>query len=292
MKRILKTIIKVIIIIILFAFISATIDYLRIKESQKPIFTTNSYNKETRIQTYQGLIYSISRKIYSLPEEPIEDSKNITYNTLLFKEKIKQKKKNLLKNEIKYIEEESCSESKLIYADKNNKIYYYCINNLKINTPKETIDFDTKIKDNNKYLNKLINIIPFTGLYNDNKTEIYRNNNLKVFKCQNNNYYITTPNNDFQEDFCTVKDDDFIFLFEIIEETENVEIVKEKEVFYEDSEYTYEFDETKSNYVFLVTEEKDTIPSKKINVKTALETNLVTIKDLEEKGLKFNKNKK
>ena len=292
MKRILKTIIKVIIIIILYAFISATIDYLRIKESQKPIFTTNSYNKETRIQTYQGLIYSISRKIYSLPEEPIEDSKNITYNTLLFKEKIKQKKKNLLKNEIKYIEEESCSESKLIYADKNNKIYYYCINNLKINTPKETIDFDTKIKDNNKYLNKLINIIPFTGLYNDNKTEIYRNNNLKVFKCQNNNYYITTPNNDFQEDFCTVKDDDFIFLFEIIEETENVEIKKKKEVFYEDSEYTYEFDETKSNYVFLVTEEKDTIPSKKINVKTALETNLVTIKDLEEKGLKFNKNKK
>ena len=292
MKRILKTIIKVIIIIFLYAFISATIDYLRIKESQKPIFTTNSYNKETRIQTYQGLIYSISRKIYSLPNEPIEDSKNITYNTILFKEKIKPKKKNLLKNEIKYIEEDPCTASKLIYADKNNKIYYYCINNLKINTPKETIDFDTKIKDNNKYLNKLINIIPFTGLYNDNKTEIYRNNDLKVFKCQNNNYYITTPNNDFQEDFCTVKDDDFKFLFEIIEETENVEIVKEKEVFYEDSEYTYEFDETKSNYVFLVTEEKETIPSKRINVKTALESNLVTINDLEEKGLNFNKIKK
>lgn len=292
MKRILKTIIKVIIIIFLYAFISATIDYLRIKESQKPIFTTNSYNKETRIQTYQGLIYSISRKIYSLPNEPIEDSKNITYNTILFKEKIKPKKKKLLKNEIKYIEEESCSESKLIYADKNNKIYYYCINNLKINTPKETIDFDTKIKDNNKYLNKLISIIPFTGLYNDNKTEIYRNNNLKVFKCQNNNYYITTPNNGFQEDFCTVKDDDFKFLFEIIEETENIETVKEKEVFYEDSEYIYEFDETKSNYVFLVTEAKETIPSKRINVKTALESNLVTIKDLEEKGLKFNKIKK
>ena len=291
MKRILKTIIKVIIIIFLYAFISATIDYLRIKESQKPIFTTSSYNKQTRVQTYKGLLYSISRKIYSLPEEPIEDSKNITYNTLLFNEKIKPKKKNLLKNEIKYIQEDSCTESKLIYADKTNKIYYYCINNLKLITPKETIDFDTKIKDNNKYL-KLINIIPFTGLYNDNKTEIYRNNDLKVFKCQNNNYYITTPNNDFQEDFCTVKDDDFIFLFEIIEETENVEIVKEKEVFYEDEEYTYEFDEIKSNYVFLVTEEKDTIPSKKINVKTALETNLVTIKDLEEKGLKFNKNKK
>ena len=292
MKRILKTIIKVIIIIFLYAFISATIDYLRIKESQKPIFTTNSYNKETRIQTYQGLIYSISRKIYSLPNEPIEESKNITYNTILFKEKIKPKKKNLLKNEIKYIEEESCTASKLIYADKNNKIYYYCINNLKINTPKETIDFDTKIKDNNKYLNKLINIIPFTGLYNDNKTEIYRNNDLKVFKCQNNNYYITTPNNDFQEDFCTVKDDDFKFLFEIVEETENIELLKEKEVFYEDEEYTYEFDEAKSNYIYLVTEGKDTIPSKKINIKTALENKLITITDLEEKGLKFNKNKK
>ena len=292
MKKILKTIIKVIIIIFLYAIVSAVIDYSRIKDNKKPIFTTSQYDKQTRVQTYQGLLYSINRKIYSLPEEPIEDSKNITYSTLLFKEKIKIKKKELSKNEIKYIQEESCTESKLIFADKTNKIYYYCINNLKLITPKETIDFDIKIKDNNKYLNKLINSIPFTGLYNDNKTEIYRNNDLKVFKCQNNNYYITTPNNDFQEDFCTVKDDDFKFLFEIVEETENIELLKEKEVFYEDEEYTYEFDEAKSNYIYLVTEGKDTIPSKKINIKTALENKLITITDLEEKGLKFNKNKK
>ena len=60
-------------------------------------------------------------------------------------------------------------------------------------------------------------------------------------------------------------------------------------VFFEDSEYIYQFDEVKSNRIFIVSPAVRGKEERKVTLKEALNYNLVTIDELESKGLKFNK---
>ena len=114
-----------------------------------------------------------------------------------------------------------------------------------------------------------------------------------------NDVYIGPINMSFQSDFCTFKDDDFKYIYtieeipkaEVIPAEGEVQVIEDdvKEIFFEDDNYKYEFNETKSDRVFIVIPSVRGREEKKIALKDALNNKLVTIEELENKGLKFNK---
>ena len=120
---------------------------------------------------------------------------------------------------------------------------------------------------------------------------------LAMYKCNTpgiNDLYIVPDGTPFMADFCTYKDDDFKFISTIEEEKSDSETTEEKtkEIFFEDEKYYYEFDEPKKDKIFVTSPAVRLTPEKKYSLVDVLNHKLLTIEDLEEKGLKFNKTAK
>ena len=122
------------------------------------------------------------------------------------------------------------------------------------------------------------------------------NNGLKMYRCnkQNiNDVYFAPAGVSMQQDFCTYKDDDFKFIYEIeeapAENTEKIEGEDTKEVFYEDETYRYEFDVPTLNRISITTPEIRGKAATSTPLKTILDYKILTLDELAEKGLKFNK---
>ena len=303
--RILKIIRNVIIIVFLFAVITAVLDYTRIISGLEPIFNISSYNSVTHIEKYRGLFYQASRKTKINNEEDLEDSFDINFYVLTIKIDVPNKSNvDNFEFYLKTSEVNECSESsKLYYADKDIKIYTYCIDSINVVESGQSKENTllSYLKKDNKIIDDLIQNISFTGLYVDDSTEMFKtfddsfsNNGISLYKCNNpniNDIYIGPKEINMQSDFCTYKDDDFKFISTISEEKLDSETVdaNEKEVFYEDDNYRYEFDEKKSDRIFIVAPAVRLSPEKKYSLKDVLNYKLLTIDELEEKGLKFNK---
>ena len=233
--RILKIIRNVIIIVFLFAVITAVLDYTRIISGLEPIFNISSYNSVTHIEKYRGLFYQASRKTKINNEEDLEDSFDINFYVLTIKIDVPNKSnEDNFEFYLKTSEVNECSESsKLYYADKDIKIYTYCIDSINVvelGQSKENTLL-SYLKKDNKIIDDLIQNISFTGLYVDGSTEMYKtidesfsNNGISLYKCNKpgiNDIYIGPKGTDMQGDFCTYKDDDFKFISTISEELYN-----------------------------------------------------------------------
>lgn len=306
----LKLIRNLLIIVILFGVGTAGADYVRMTTGNVPLFNISSYQSKERLQSYRGLFYQGSRRVTVSPDEPLVDSSEITFTVLFWNINVPRSYKEVQEEfTIETKESSECSNSKLVYADLNIKVYTYCLDEINIVKDQKTLSLYDYMQEHNDLIEDIDYHMGYTGLYTDNKTimlktreDNFSNNGLSMFRCNNtnvNDVYIGPIGMKFQNDFCTYKDDDFKFIF-TIEETPKEEVktpegesqvVEEpqKEIFYEDSNYQYEFDETKSNRIFIVSPAVRGKEEKKISLKEALNYNLVTMDELESKGLKFNK---
>ena len=300
----LKKIRNFLIILVIFGVSSAFIDYYRMNSGQAPIFNISKYDESTKIQSYRGLFYQASRKVKVSTNESLVDSSDIEYTVLNQKLKVpKQYKEHSLDFTIKTKVDKSCTiGSVLYYADLDTKIYLYCIDEINVTSENKTKSLLDYLKKDSKFMGNFDNNLAYNGLSNDMSTEVFTdlynlsNNGLTMYKCHRtnvNDVYLAPKGTSFQNDFCTYKDDDIKFIWEIKQEDEQNSIDNTNEgpeVFYEDETYRYEFDKIGTlDRTFIVTPEVRGKVATSTPLRSVLLNNVLTIKDLEDKGLKFNK---
>ena len=315
MKKIFSFIRNMILFVILFGLVSAGIDYLKMSGGDIPIFNVKEFNSKTKIQTFKGLFYTAKRKIRASLNEPLTDSSRLKFKLLFFDLKItRQFREESFEFNIETTPSEECVASKLYYADLDIKVYTYCIDELTI---KDSVNGDKKtlfeyLKNDKSIINDIVDKLAFTGIASDNTTQMFTTtdnllvkNGLSMFICDAanvNDVYFTSYGTEMQKDFCTYKDDDFKFIYEIYEEKEDVdntetnpngqEIQVQPETFFEDEEYYYQFDKPKLNKLFIITPSVRGKAETKTPLSYFLQRGYLTMNELEEKGLIFNKVKK
>ena len=307
LMKILKFIRNIIFIVIIVGIITAFIDYTRMISGSEPVFNISSYNSIKHIESYRGLFYQATRKTKINDKESLMDSSEIKFFVLTKQIDVpEQFKDKSLEYTIKPISSETCEgTSKLYYADTNIKIYSYCFDSFKIvesgSNKEESIE--KYLKEDKYFYEDLIQKMAFTGLYLDGTTELYKSvdgfssEDISMYRCNApgiNDLYIVPRGVSFMNDFCTYKDDDFKFISTIEEEKVDAESAdeKENEVFYEDDQYYYEFDEAKKDRIFVSSPAVRLTPERRYSLADVLNNKILTIHELEEKGLKFTKRAK
>ena len=309
-KAIFGFIFKLLLFAIIFGFLTAGIDYLRMKNGDVPIFNVSSYDSRQKIQTYRGIFYVANRKVWSDSSESLTNSSNLTFQLFQFSFDIERlyEREDLDFSIESDVISDCNNPSYLYYADENVKVYFYCLNDIKIQKDKSEklssyLKKDYSILDDiDGNLAYMLTVSDGLALAFSSREDSFTNNGLTMYRCQApniNDVYFAPVGTPFQSDFCTYKDDDFSFLFSILDETPETlqasssdNIAAAEEVFYEDENYSYVFSVPKSEYVFLTVPAIRGREAKKIPVKMALSQKLVTIDDLREKGLSFNAIKK
>lgn len=312
MRAVLNAIKNVLIIIILIGFVTAGLDYTRMTSGELPIFNINSYDETTNIQTYRGMFYVAERKVKASINEPLVDSSHMKFKILTFDLDVPRKFASEEKFTIETVSISNCQEpSKLYYADLNVKVYLYCLESIDINDGGKTKSFETYLKKNTSIIDDIDTKLDYMGLYRDNTTLMFKEKNddftnegLTMYRCNKeniNDVYFAPKDTPFISDFCTYKDDDLKFLFNIEDESEKpvAELDENgqpkeipKEVFYSDDKYNYVFEYNKSDKVFITVPEVRGQTEKRYTLKEVLNNNLLTIDELEAKGLKFKKENK
>lgn len=297
------TIIKVLIIFVLFGVLSAGIDYYRMKSGNVPIFNLKKYEKSTRIQTFRGIFYKAERKITTSEEESLVDSSNMKFSILIFNLNVPKKFKDIeMPYSIETKEIENCSEkAKLYYADKDIKIYTYCLSEIKIKKDNKTTKLIDNLKKDNDIINDIDSKLTYLGLYEDqstlmfDSTDDFTNNGLTMYRCHEpliNDVYIGPKNMKFQSDFCTYKEDDFKFMWELKEEEVEIpstpEVEPKKEVIFEDETYRYELKKNNITY-FVITPAVRGAEEKRYPLKQIIQNKMLSLEELTTKGLKYNK---
>lgn len=305
--KFLKLIRNIIFLVIIFGAVTAFIDYTRMLSGSEPIFNISSYNSSKHVENYRGLFYQASRKTKVNNQESLMDSSDIKFFVLTKQIDVpSQFNEDKFEYTIKPVSSEICDGvSKLYYADTNIKIYSYCIDSFGVveNGTNKEDDLLKHLKDDKNFFEDLIQKMTFMGLYSDKTTEFYKSldgfssMDIAMYKCNTpgiNDLYIVPDGTPFMADFCTYKDDDFKFISTIEEEKSDSEITEEKtkEIFFEDEKYYYEFDEPKKDKIFVTSPAVRLTPEKKYSLVDVLNHKLLTIEDLEEKGLKFNRTAK
>lgn len=300
--KLLKRIIILVLLLIIISGITTYIDFKRVNNNQKPVYTLKNYNSTSKRQVFTGIIYKLERICTNSDKEKLSDSQEIKFKLLGKEIKTKdiiEKKENL---KINTKEKTKCIESKLIYADKDIKIYTYCLDEITINSYNKDYKLTDYIKKNG--YNKLLNNLRFDGTTLDKYSlelediNNISNNGLKVIQCKVNNIsdiYIGPKNMIYQEDFCTNKDDDFEYLWTIKDKHDKDFKCPEnalKEILYEDNEKEYSFNCQMSDKIYVNTPAVRGKIEQNIPIKEALDNNLITIKEAISRGLKINETKK
>ena len=276
------------------------------KSGEVPVFNLKKYEEATKIQTFRGIFYKAQRKVSTSENESLVDSSEISFSILIFNLNVPKQFKELQRQytiETKVIS--NCREkSVLYYADKDIKVYTYCLEDIKLKENNKTKELLTYLKKDTDILNDIDSKLTYLGLYKDQSTLMFKDldnfatNGLTMYRCHKthiNDVYIAPADTEFQPDFCTYKDDDFKFIYEIKEEPSTTSPTPEaspaptKEAFYEDEVYRYEFDEIKSNRIFIITPAVRGVEEMRYPLKQVLTQKMLTIDELAAKGLKFNK---
>ena len=308
-KAMFKMIKKLLLLFILLGAITTAVDYVRIMAGETPIFSIKEYSTKTRKQTFKGPFYVAERTVSASTKEKFVDSKNIKLKILFYSVNVpKQFVEKQFEFSVETKNEETCSESKLLYADRAIKIYTYCLEEINI------IDNNTKKKDTllnylyNDYtiIDDIDSKLIFKGTEKDNTQgstgtilkftsdeDKFTNNGLVMYRCNKlyvNDVYVAPKDTPIREDFCKYKDDDFFFLYEVEIDPlpEGVEEVKTPEPFWEDQVNRYEFDTVQKDRVFITTPGIRGRAPKKIPLNDVLTQNILTLEQLAERGLKFN----
>ena len=296
--NILKLIRNVILFVLFFGIFSAIFDYSRMVKGQLPIFNMSSYDSYKHIQSFKGIFYNASRLVKVDINEPLEKSSNLNFTVLIKKINISLDKDVSSNAVFKPVRSNSCSNiSNLYYADLDKKIYSYCFDGFSIINDSKEDDFFNSLKNDNSIIDKLIDNMTFSGYSNSflvyRSTNGYSSTDITIYKCNldnNNDIYIVPSGTSYMSDFCTYKDDDFKFISTIDDQSNDVgSNVNNPEVFYEDNLYYYTFDYPKKDKIFIVSPAVRLTPARSFSLEDVLKFNLLTIDELEEKGLKFNK---
>lgn len=300
-------IIKVLVVFALVGILSSIIDYFKMKSGNVPVFNLRKYDNVSKVQTFRGIFYKAERKVTASENESLDDSSEISFSFLFFNLDVpKQFKTVELPYTIETKEISQCNErSKLYYADKDIKVYTYCLDEINVNRNNKKIKLFDYLKKDNDIINDIDSKLSYLGLYEDQSTLMFEaidgftNNGLTMFRCHEvhiNDVYIGPANTKFQDDFCTYKEDDFSFMYYLKEEpidespdNSNVAVDEKKEVIYEDENYRYEFDETKSDRIFVITPAVRGAEEKRYPIKQVIQNKMLTMEELAAKGLKFNK---
>ena len=306
-KNIIKWTIIGAISFVLIELLMAGIDYIQLQNKDFPVFCTSSYDSSKKIQTFQGLFYKATRTVRTSSLESLEESGKVQFKILSLEIPINYNfpvQEEAFQLEIK--EKENCSEkAKLYFANLYVKVYTYCLEDIEVKKDSTTISLFDSLTKNISILDDIDARLDYRGLMKDTSTfefvskEDSFSNGLKMFRCNKtniNDVYIGPKNMAFLDDFCTYKDDDFKFIYELTDETPaNLEPKKNEkgevvpEVFFEDATYRYEFSLPKSSYVFITTPKVRGKAPTKTPLKEALQKNLVTIEELTTKGLTYEK---
>lgn len=308
----LKAIKNVLVIIIMLGFLSAGIDYVRMNSGDVPIFNISSYDQTSNIETFRGLFYIAQRKVKASVNEPLVDSSDMQYKILIFDLKVPRKfnSADTFTLETKVID--NCHDKSVLYfANTKIKVYTYCLESINITDGGKTKDLLSYLEKDHKIIDDIDNKLDFTGIYKDKTTLMFQakndeftNNGLTMYRCNKeyiNDVYLAPNDTPFMSEFCTLKDDDFKFVFEIEDKSEKPEPEldeegKEKEIpketFYSDEEYDYVFDYSKSDQIYIINPAIRGRAERRYKLKEILDKKMLTIEELEKKGLKFEKVKK
>lgn len=308
----LKAIKNVLVIIIMLGFLSAGIDYVRMNSGDVPIFNISSYDQTSSIETFRGLFYIAQRKVKASVNEPLVDSSDMQYKILIFDLKVPRKfnSADTFTLETKVID--NCHDRSVLYfANTKIKVYTYCLESINITDGGKTKDLLSYLEKDHKIIDDIDNKLDFTGIYKDKTTLMFQakndeftNNRLTMYRCNKeyiNDVYLAPNDTPFMSEFCTLKDDDFKFVFEIEDKSEKPEPEldeegKEKEIpketFYSDEEYDYVFDYSKSDQIYIINPAIRGRAERRYKLKEILDKKMLTIEELEKKGLKFEKVKK
>ena len=303
---------NVLVIIIMLGFLSAGIDYVRMNSGDVPIFNISSYDQTSNIETFRGLFYIAQRKVKASVNEPLVDSSDMQYKILIFDLKVPRKfnSTDTFTLETKVID--NCHDRSVLYfANTKIKVYTYCLESINITDGGKTKDLLSYLEKDHKIIDDIDNKLDFTGIYKDKTTLMFQakndeftNNGLTMYRCNKeyiNDVYLAPNDTPFMSEFCTLKDDDFKFVFEIEDKSEKPEPEldeegKEKEIpketFYSDEEYDYVFDYSKSDQIYIINPAIRGRAERRYKLKEILDKKMLTIEELEKKGLKFEKVKK
>lgn len=315
MRVIVRFLRNIIILVIVVGLATAGIDYLRMTSGNVPIFNISQFNSTTRVQSYRGIFYLAERKVRVSESESLVESSHIKFQLFTFVLDVPKQFKDVAIDFAVDVKESAVCDgtTKLYYADMNIKVYTYCLDDITVKENNKSKTLIQYLEKDKSILDDIDSKLGYGGFLADGTTlgfqsmdDGFANPSLKMYRCNKPNIddvYIGTEKMAFQNDYCTYKDDDFSFLYRIEDESVapspqkdgNGEDIKPPvEIFYEDNEFFYEFEYPKSDFVFLVRPAVRGREELKIPVKVALINRIVTIEDLEKKGLSFtkvNKNK-
>lgn len=305
-----KSVIKWTVIGVLFfvflQFMMAGIDYIQLRNQDFPVFCTSFYDSSLRLQTFQGFFYKATRTVKSSGLESLAESGKVEFEIFSWKFPIYYRFPTVDEAfQIETKETVNCKEkAHLYFANLSVKVYLYCLDDIDVKSgSNQSTLFDSLMK-NISILDDIDARLDYRGLEKDGSTfefvskdDSFTTHGLKMYRCHKNNMndvYIGPKDMTFQDDFCTYKDDDFSFLYELVDETPVGLVPKKNEagetipdVFFEDTNYRYQFSLPKSSYVFITTPEVRGKASTKTPLKEALQRNLVTIEELASKGLTY-----
>ena len=147
MKTFFGTVFRFIFLILFLLFAFAGIDYYRMTEGYLPVFSIPSYNSKTRVQTFKGTFYTADRTVRASVSESIGESSNFHYRLFQFPISIEvPKSKTTDLFDIDGKKSDVCGESQLVYADKERKIYLFCLDDLQIRFGNDQNDINSLIK--------------------------------------------------------------------------------------------------------------------------------------------------
>ncbi len=305
MKKIFRIVIRVFFLVVLMIFCFTGIDYYRMTKGKLPVFQIATYNSKKREQVFHGTFYTATRIVRANPDEALTESSNVAFYLFQFPIDIKVEKTKVKNDFLVNIKAmENCKDSTLLYADEKVKVYTYCLDKISIVNQNGEKDLLPLIQEDVNTLEELKGHLAYMGLLSDGTTQQYdpRESDgyeYRIYQCDSlyiPDFYIGPKDMVFQSDFCTFKDDDFKFLYKVSDEapkdlqpTKNEKGETVPEAFFEDETYRYEFDVPKSSYVFVVVPENRGRAEKKIALKDILNQKILTIDELQSKGLTFNK---
>ena len=192
--KILKSILKIIIFVILLGLVTAGIDYTRMINGETPLFNISSMNPKTNKQTFRGLFYIGERKIRSSEKEPLVESKNIKFRFLTFDIKVpKQFKEETVELKLETEEDVECQNKiEKYFEGENIEVYTNCLKSIQIQTEEKS--------DLKEYLSKDTK----TLVFNSREKDPIINNSLTIYKCDGEKeiYYVGKKEDFYQNDFC------------------------------------------------------------------------------------------
>lgn len=204
MKKIFKVIVLVISLLILVLLLFGTVDYNRLINGKKPIFTYHLVNKKDKnkdVSTeYYGLGYVLVDCRYC--------TKKITVMPLYLGSYVWFIDEEYITN-IEIKNSKKCDNKEKIYFEEENKnIYIYCLDEINVIKDNKKIQLSEYLKTDKEALNFILNnfVKESYSSYDDGGSKLYSGEEFNLLECNtidgNNDIYIGNKSMGYFSGFC------------------------------------------------------------------------------------------